>query len=126
MECWGLLGGNYFFPQVIAIDYSINNDIDLLTSFYARRFRLGPDLIKIWNVPFLIDSDDKMMLLHQNRNGLLSYIKHFNGICPISHPNLFSFAQFLQSTMNQYFLKFLPSSMPTTGRQQLKRDKARM
>ncbi len=33
-----------------------------------------------------------MNLLHQTSNGLESYNKHFNGICPPSHPNLVSFA----------------------------------
>ncbi len=36
-----------------------------------------------------------MKLLHWTSNGLESYNKHFNGICPTSHPNLFSFAHAL-------------------------------
>ena len=37
-----------------------------------------------------------MKLLHQTSNGLESYNKHFNGICPTSHPNLVSFAHALR------------------------------
>ena len=57
---------------------------------------MEPDLVKIWNVAHLIDSDDKMKLLHRTSNGLESYNKHFNGICPTSHPNLVSFAHALR------------------------------
>jgi len=100
---------------------------------------LKPDLVKIWNVAHLIDSDDKMKLLCQTSNGLESYNKHFNGICPTSHPNLVSFAYALRQEADRVvqhmddvakgqevppdnnepiFLKFVQSSMLTKRRQQ--------
>ena len=37
-----------------------------------------------------------MKLLQWTNNGFDSYNKHFNGICPTSHPNLVSFAHALR------------------------------
>jgi hypothetical protein len=62
---------------------------------------LEPDLVKIWNVAHLIDSDDKMKLLHRTSNGLESYNKHFNSICPTSHLNLVSFAHALRQEVDR-------------------------
>ncbi len=59
-------------------------------------FWLEPDLVKIWNVAYLIESYDKMKLLHWTSNGLESYNKHFNGICPTSHTTLVSLAHALR------------------------------
>ncbi len=51
--------------------------------------------MKLWSVAHLVDNDDKLKLLHHTSNGLESYNKHFNCICPTSHPNLLTFARAL-------------------------------
>ena len=62
---------------------------------------MEPDLAKIWNVARLIDSDDKMKLLHRTSNGLETYNKHFNSICPTGHPNHVSFAHALRQEVDR-------------------------
>ena len=49
----------------------------------------------IWNIYDKKDGDAK--LLHLTSNGLERYNRHFNGICPQSHPNLVAFAHALRS-----------------------------
>jgi hypothetical protein len=42
-----------------------------------------------------------MKLLHHTSNGLERYNKHFNSICPTSHPNLVSFVHALKQGADQ-------------------------
>ena len=49
----------------------------------------------VWNIYDKKDGDAK--LLHLTSNGLEHYNRHFNGICPQSHPNLVAFAHALRS-----------------------------
>ncbi len=51
------------------------------------------EIFNVWNVSDKIDKDYK--LLHLTNNGLERYNKHFNTICPNSHPNLVDFVHAL-------------------------------
>ncbi|KAL3778828.1 hypothetical protein HJC23_002885 [Cyclotella cryptica] len=62
---------------------------------YFMSFWMQPEFVKVWNVAHLVDKKDKMKLLHRTSNGLERYNRHFNGICPTTHPNLVTFAHAL-------------------------------
>ena len=54
------------------------------------------DLVDVWNVSDLVDvEEEKMKLFDCTSNGLESYNKVFNAICPDKHPNLDDFVDAL-------------------------------
>ncbi len=57
-------------------------------------FWLQDDLVKVWNVADHVSCKAET-ILDLTTNGLERYKRHFNGICPTSHPNLVTFAHVL-------------------------------
>jgi hypothetical protein len=57
-------------------------------------FWLQEEFLDVWNISEKKNGDVK--LLHLTNNGLERYNKHFNSICPTSHPNLVSFVHALK------------------------------
>ena len=52
------------------------------------------DIVKVWNMAHLDKAE--IEIKNKTNDGLERYNRHFNGIVPVSHPNLLVFVQALR------------------------------
>ena len=77
---------------VIVFDCSVHST---LTFAVHSGFWMQDDMIPVWNVTGVADSEHKV--INRTSNGLERYNCHINSILPSNHPNLVTFATALRA-----------------------------